>query len=98
MQGPLPIILEDRSGQYDASDFDDIYDRLFLRIAPSENQTNRIYNMGTRSSHKPDSRHVERQPSVVLDFGAGSIHFLRVSRPFSLPIQQYLRRTAIFGG
>jgi hypothetical protein len=103
---PLPYILEDRSGIYNASDFDDIYDRLFLRIAESshdaETSVSMIYDMGRRSSRRPDSRHFDRQPAVVLDFGAngklGNVHFMQPPAACSLPMYQYLRKTTIFGG
>ena len=103
---PLPYILEDRTGVYNASDFDDIYDRLFLRIAESshdaESSVSMIYDMGKRSSRRPDSRHFDRQPTVVLDFGPngalGSVHFMQPPASCSLPMYQYLRKTTIFGG
>jgi len=103
---PLPYILEDRSGVYNSSDFDDIYDRLFLRIAESsrdaESSVSMIYDMGRRSSRRPDSRHFDRQPSVVLDFGPngklGNVHFMQPLAACSLPMYQYLRKTTIFGG
>lgn len=103
---PLPYILEDRSGIYNASDFDDIYDRLFLRIAESsrdgETSISMIYDMGRRSSRRRDSRHFDRQPSVVLEFGSngtlGSVHFMQPPAASSLPMYQYLRKTTIFGG
>ncbi|KAH9928934.1 uncharacterized protein B0H18DRAFT_999460 [Fomitopsis serialis] len=61
--GALPYYLEDRSGSYAGSDFDDIYDRLFLRVALM------IYNVGRRSSNQRDYRPLQREPSVALEFG-----------------------------
>jgi len=88
------------------SDFDDIYDRLFLRVAESPKHSKEcvstIYNMGRRSSRKRDSCHLDRQPAVVLEFGAngtlGNIHYLQPPATFSLPMHQYLRKTTIFAG
>lgn len=102
---PLPYILEDRSGIYNGSDFDDIYDRLFLRIAESshdaETSVLMIYDMGRRSSRRRDSRHFDRHPSVVLEFGTdgtpGSVNFIQPHSAQSLPMYQYLRKTTIFG-
>jgi len=102
---PLPYILEDRSGIYNDSDFDDIYDRLFLRIAESshdaETSVLMIYDMGRRSSRRRDSRHFDRHPAVVLEFGTngtpGNIHFMEPPAAFTIPMYQYLRKTTIFG-
>jgi len=102
----LPYVLEDRSGVYNDSDFEDIYDRLFLRIAESSRDAgasiSMIYDMGRRSSRKRDSRHFDRQPAVVLEFGGnnalGIVHFRQPLTVFSLPMYQYLRKTTIFGG
>jgi hypothetical protein len=106
ISAPLPYILEDRSGVYNASDFDDIYDRLFLRIVESSHDAKpsvlMIYDMGRRSSRRRDSRHLDRQPSVVLEFGSngalGNVHFIQPPTASSLPMYQYLRKTTIFGG
>lgn len=55
----LPYLLEDRTGVFTTSDFDDIYDRLFLRVSPpppsSPSPTPSpfslmIYNTGRRST------------------------------------------------
>ena len=32
---PLPLVLEDRTGAYTTTDFDDIYDRAFFRVVCS---------------------------------------------------------------
>jgi len=106
ISAPLPYVLEDRSGVYNASDFDDIYDRLFLRIVESSHDAktsvSMIYDMGRRSSRRRDSRHLDRQPSVVLQFGSngalGNVHFMRSPAASSLPMHQYLRKATIFGG
>jgi len=98
--------MEDRFGLYNASDFDDIYDRLFLRVVQSPQHSQKsmsmIYNMGRRSSRKHDSRHLDRQPAVVLEFGAngtlGNIHYMNPPAALSLTMHQYLRKTTIFGG
>jgi len=98
ISAPLPYVLEDRSGVYNASDFDDIYDRLFLRIVESSHDAktsvSMIYDMGRRSSRRRDSRHLDRQPSVVLQFGSngalGNVHFMRSPAASSLPMHQYL--------
>ena len=56
----LPYFLEDRTGVFTSSDFDDIYDRLFLRVSPAPSHSPSpfalmIYNTGRRSSpaHPP---------------------------------------------
>ncbi|EED83726.1 predicted protein [Postia placenta Mad-698-R] len=102
----LPYFLEDRTGAYTGSDFDDIYDRLFLRVArpttqsPSAGDTLMVYNVGRRSSAQRESRPPARAPSVVLEFGAGGtlgkISFAGSS--VSMPMGQYLRKTSMFGG
>ncbi|KAI0773540.1 hypothetical protein C8Q74DRAFT_1368123 [Fomes fomentarius] len=94
----LPFYLEDRTGQYTGSDFDEIYDRLFLRVArPPPTQvahfpetTLMVYNTGRRSSSQRHSRPPQREPAVVLEFGPngalGTITFaatgLALSRKF----------------
>ncbi len=105
----LPYYLEDRSGQYTGSDFDEIYDRLFLRVArPSSAQsahfpaesTLMVYNTGRRSSSQRHSRPPQREPAVVLEFGPngalGTVSF--VQSGVSMPMGQYLRKTSMFAG
>ncbi|EGO04163.1 hypothetical protein SERLA73DRAFT_82221 [Serpula lacrymans var. lacrymans S7.3] len=102
----LPYTLEDRSGLLSASDYGDIYDRLFLRVAPHPQQPERnvwaIYNMGRRSSRHGDSRHFDKHPAVVLVFGKdgelGDIHFVQPPASSSVPMSKYLRKTTLFGG
>ena len=103
---PLHYVLEDRYAVYNESDFDDIYDRLFIRIAESsrdaETAVSMIYDMGRRSTRRRDTRHFERQPSVVLEFGSngalGTVRFMQPTRSSSMSMYQYLRKTSIFGG
>ena len=103
----LPYYLEDRSGSYTGSDFDDIYDRLFLRVArppgsPMDGPPAAlmIYNVGRRSSSPRDNRPIQREPTVVLEFGQnatlGRISFVGSST--TLPMNQYLKKTSLFGG
>lgn len=104
----LPFYLEDRTGQYTGSDFDEIYDRLFLRIArppPSQvahfpETTLMVYNTGRRSSSQRHSRPPQREPAVVLEFGPnsalGTITFAATG--LSMPMTQYLRKTSMFAG
>jgi hypothetical protein len=105
---PLPYTLEDRTGSHTASDYDDIYDRIFLRIADSPQQADRrtlvIYKMTRRASPRRDSLPFNGEPCVALEFGPnntlGVISFY--GRPtvaaFSAPMTRYLRRTGIFSG
>lgn len=107
-QTQMPFTFEDRTGQLKGSDYDDIYDRMFVRIAPyppaGNQNTLAIYVMGRRSTRHADMRHLERQPSIVLEFGGpslglGTIHFLKPpAANVSIPMNNYLRRTALFGG
>ncbi|KAH9928909.1 uncharacterized protein B0H18DRAFT_999323 [Fomitopsis serialis] len=103
----LPYYLEDRSGSYAGSDFDDIYDRLFLRVSrPPGSATDgppnalMIYNVGRRSSNQRDYRPLQREPSVALEFGPsgtlGQISFMGTS--VSMPMNQYLKKVSLFGG
>ncbi|KAI1790631.1 hypothetical protein LXA43DRAFT_476333 [Ganoderma leucocontextum] len=104
----LPYYLEDRTGHYTGTDFDEIYDRLFLRIArPSPAQsahysetTLMIYDTGRRSASPRLSRPPPREPSIILEFAAngalGTIEF--VESRMSMPMGQYLRKTSMFAG
>ncbi|CCM03250.1 uncharacterized protein FIBRA_05376 [Fibroporia radiculosa] len=103
----LPYFFEDRSGQYTSSDFDDIYDRLYFRVAPPDHHvtskdsesTLMVFNTGRRSSSHRDHRPPKRSPSVILDFGPqgalGKISF--VGSSIVLPMNQYLKKTSMFG-
>ncbi|KAI0640614.1 hypothetical protein C8Q79DRAFT_930518 [Trametes meyenii] len=105
---PLPFFLEDRSGHYISSDFDEVYDRVFLRVArppPSQaahfaETTLMVYDTRRRSSSRRHSRPPPREPSVILEFGPngslGTISF--VGSSVSLPMSQYLRKTSMFAG
>lgn len=105
----MPYTLEDRTGAVHESDFDDIYDRVFLRVAPyphsspMSSSTLAIYTMGRRSARRKDTRHLERRPSIVLEFGQprfglGTIRFMQPSSIVSIPMNNYLKRTGFFGG
>jgi hypothetical protein len=103
MRGPLPYILEDRTGLNTGSDFDDIYDRVFLRVARIPQRTmTMIYDMGRRASRRRDSLPFQTAPSVILEFAAdeslGNISFVRPPVNLSVPMGRYLRKSSIFGG
>ncbi|TFK53295.1 hypothetical protein OE88DRAFT_1676456 [Heliocybe sulcata] len=102
----LPYILEDRNGSLTGTDFDDIYDRLFLRVAQAPQRSQHalcaIYDMGRRSvsSKSDDHRHARYNPSVVMQFGLdrslGTVTF--VNSAVSMPMGKYLRRASFLGG
>ncbi|KAJ7661364.1 hypothetical protein DFH06DRAFT_373326 [Mycena polygramma] len=72
LQAALPYTLEDRTGAYTASDFDDIYDRLFFHVATTPQRAGSsavmIYAMPRRASRHRDSRPVRHAPAAVLEF------------------------------
>ncbi|KAL4061665.1 hypothetical protein V8B97DRAFT_1850855, partial [Scleroderma yunnanense] len=101
----MPYTFEDRTGDVKGTDFDDIYDRMFLRVTPYLGRANTLalYVMGRRSTRHKDARHLERQPSILLEFGEahlglGTIHFTQSTSPLSIPMNNYLRKTMFFGG
>jgi len=104
-RAPLPYTLEDRTGLQN-SDFDDIYDRMFLRVArlPQQGKSllTMIYNMGQRASRHRDSLPFRHNPSVILEFGLdeslGNISFKRPDASATIPMSRYLRKTSLFGG
>ena len=102
---PLPYYLEDRTGDFQSSDFDEAYDRLFLRVAraPTGDDAPKllVYDTGRRSSaRRPLAPREAIEPAVVLEFGAGgalgSVTFTRAG--VEMPMAQYLRRTSMFAG
>ncbi|KAI0289790.1 hypothetical protein B0F90DRAFT_1791758 [Multifurca ochricompacta] len=103
---PSAYFFEDRTGVLTGSDFDEVYDRAFLRISSTPQRTRNaglmIYDMGQRSTSlgDRDGRHFYREPAIILDFGPkgalGTIHFTRSE--VSIPMQQYLRKVSLFGG
>ncbi|KAI6155899.1 hypothetical protein BKA82DRAFT_15046 [Pisolithus tinctorius] len=106
----MPFTFEDRTGDLHRSDFDDIYDRMFLRITPYPHVTSgnkntlAVYVMGCRSTRRKDTRHLDRHPSVLLEFGEtrpglGTIYFTQSpSSSIPIPMHNYLRKTTFFGG
>jgi hypothetical protein len=107
INGPPPAYyFEDRTGLATGSDFDEAYDRAFLRVSATPQRTQNaglmVYTMGQRStSHgERDRRHYYREPAVTLDFGPkgalGMVHFAKGAQP--MPMHNYLRRVSLFGG
>ncbi|KAJ3984415.1 hypothetical protein F5890DRAFT_1516902 [Lentinula detonsa] len=100
--GPLPYVFEDRTGQLYGSDFDDMYDRLFYRVARDPQRTaTMVYDMGRRANRHRDSLPFHQRPIAILDFkpdqSMGSICYAS-NGSVAVPINRYLRRTSIFGG
>ncbi|KAJ7983209.1 hypothetical protein DFH06DRAFT_1266665 [Mycena polygramma] len=109
LQAALPYTLEDRTGAYTASDFDDIYDRLFFHVATAPQRAGStavmIYAMPRRASRHRDSRPVRHAPAAVLEFLAdgslGNVAFAQGAGggggTLTLPMARYLRKTSLFG-
>ncbi|THH08291.1 hypothetical protein EW146_g9041 [Bondarzewia mesenterica] len=101
---PAAYFFEDRSGLVANSDFDEVYDRMFLRVSSTPQRTQNagymIYDMGHRSTSHGDRHHYYREPAIILDFGPngalGTMWFTRNSS--SVPMHQYLRKVSFFGG
>ncbi|KAJ7062751.1 hypothetical protein C8F01DRAFT_985944 [Mycena amicta] len=104
---PLPLILEDRTGAYTTTDFDDIYDRAFFHVVCTAQSSVMIYSMTRRTSRHRDAHwqpHLH-SPAAVLEFatdgGLGSVSFASAvnsnTRPKVFPMVQYLRKTSLFG-
>ncbi|KAH9890399.1 hypothetical protein C8Q73DRAFT_667299 [Cubamyces lactineus] len=106
----LPYLLEDRTGHYAGSDFDEIYDRLFLHVSRSPptiregdytESTLVVYDTGRRSSSRRQSRPALREPSAIMELGAnGALRTIPFpsSLATSMPMSQYLRKTSMFAG
>ncbi|KAJ7277544.1 hypothetical protein C8J57DRAFT_1309566 [Mycena rebaudengoi] len=105
LQGPLPYILEDRTGAHTASDFDDIYDRVFFHVATvpqrSGSSAIMIYSMNRRASRHRDSQPFRSTPVAALEFlpdgSLGNISFMQPQGTLTLPMVRYLRKTSLFG-
>jgi hypothetical protein len=97
---PLPFVLEDRTGLLAATDFDDMYDRVFLRVArASHPATILIYKMNQRASRRRDSLPLQAKPTATLQFGpSNSLGTLYYVGKAVVPMSQYLRKTSLFGG
>ncbi|KAF9457396.1 hypothetical protein BDZ94DRAFT_1273304 [Collybia nuda] len=99
----VPYVLEDRTGLNTGSDFDDLYDRIFFRVARlPQKTTTMIYSMNMRGSRHRDKLPFNQEPVAILDFtpneSLGTISYVQHPLNFSLPMSRYLRKTSIFGG
>lgn len=105
LQSPLPYILEDRTGAHTASDFDDIYDRLFFHVATvpqrSGSSAIMIYSMNRRASRHRDSQPFHHTPAAMLEFlpdgSLGNASFMQPAGTLTIPMVRYLRKTSLFG-
>jgi hypothetical protein len=98
----IPITLEDRTAAITNTDFDDMYDRVFLHVVrhPGHSST-KIYDMQVRASrHRNAQVAMQREPSISLDFmpdeTLGNITFAK--QRMSIPMTKYLRKMSFFGG
>ena len=104
MPSTPPYILEDRTGINSASDFDDLYDRIFYRVArPPQQTTTMFYSMNRRGSRHRDSLPFTQQPIAKLVFASdeslGNVSFVQQRNQVStIPMNRYLRKVSIFGG
>ncbi|KAJ7685965.1 hypothetical protein B0H17DRAFT_1073017 [Mycena rosella] len=105
LQNPLPYVLEDRTGAHTASDFDDIYDRLFFHVATAPQRSGSsaimIYSMTRRASRHRSSQPFNHTPVAVLEFlpdgSLGTVSFRRPAGTLTLPMVRYLRKKSLFG-
>jgi len=103
MPATPPYVLEDRTGVNSASDFDDMYDRIFFRIArPPRRTTTMVYSMNIRGSRHRDTLPFNQQPIAMLDFAPdeslGNVTFVQQRNNLVIPMNRYLRKTSLFGG
>lgn len=100
----IPFLFEDRTGNIINTEFDDLYDRMFLGVSNSTDAgarsrgaaTVKIFELGSKSSPRATfSPNFGRDPTIVLDFGPGgtpgSILFARQS--VSMPMGSWIRKT-----
>lgn len=111
-QPALPFVLEDRTGLVSSSDYDDIYDRLSLRVTEHPSPPHSpdgtpqrvlfVYDMPQRWSRRTARLHEARSPVAVLHFGPhetlGTIELALDGRPRAMPMAKYLPKTSMFGG
>lgn len=101
---PAAYFFEDRTGAIEDSDFDEVYDRMFLRTSSKLQRTQgpsiSIYEMGRRSTSYRHQHHSQHEPAMILEFGPsralGTIWFMKGRT--SMPIYSYLRKVSLFGG
>ena len=104
----MPFFLEDRTGDFANTEYDDLNDRLFFGVncvtgsagRPAGSSTIRVYELSSRSSsHRFSATYPGRSPSIILEFGArrelGNILF--IERQVSLPMSSWLRRSTALG-
>lgn len=98
-----PLVFEDRTGQYSTTDLDDIYDRMFFRVAQhsvSPSQTIILIYDRARRSNRRNNGPETIPPSVVLDFttkvgsNMGTVTFERMP---PIPIKEFLKKIGTFG-
>ncbi|KDR71080.1 hypothetical protein GALMADRAFT_75418 [Galerina marginata CBS 339.88] len=102
MKRPLPLTLEDRTGQITNSDFDDMYDRRFFHVVRAPGQTTtKIYEMNHRASRYRSTLPLVRDAVVHLDFQPdetlGTVSFFKAPFQCTMPMARYLKKTAFFG-
>ncbi|TFK22782.1 hypothetical protein FA15DRAFT_671112 [Coprinopsis marcescibilis] len=98
----IPLVLEDRTAAITNTDFDDMYDRVFLHISriPGQSTTN-LYEMQVRASrHRSREAHtVNREPTISLEFlqdeTLGTVTFPK--HRMAIPMSRYLRKLSFFG-
>jgi hypothetical protein len=106
----LPLVLEDRTGHAHGTDFDDAYDRLFLRVveprtdvcgdATGAPRALAVYDMPQRWAPRRAGAHAVRAPAAVLRLGPrgalGDVEFRTQRLVASLPVHTWMPRTGFF--
>ncbi|KZS90863.1 hypothetical protein SISNIDRAFT_518207 [Sistotremastrum niveocremeum HHB9708] len=104
----VPYTLEDTTGHLTTSDYNDTYDRMFLRVVPAMIAPNRpvllIYDRGHRSrSPLTVPTGIEASWSSMIDLGTKkdlSEAYVVLGGPGGtvIPLKNYLKKVSKFGG
>ncbi|KAI4520214.1 hypothetical protein K525DRAFT_271011 [Schizophyllum commune Loenen D] len=98
----VPYTFEDRTGLLTDTDFDEMYDRAYFKVCPSNGTPSdtsiMIYEMLHRASRHRDSLPPRHEWRIRLDFGKDySLGTIVFANGATMPMSRYLKKLSMFG-